>query len=182
MTLAGDAPMDVELRQRQALARHEAHRREVELLDPSRVEQVDRAVREFPVLAYAASVLPAPLPVEVVEKLPRGERRTLGSGHSVRHELVETPSEVRGWMIDPGLVVSIHGVALVPVHEPVGKPLEAALPPRRLRVEGYRAVTSLIAGWEPHPPPLMLDVPTRSGPVPTPTDRLLVEFVERHRR
>ena len=173
MSMGADAPLEVGVRHAHLLARYDLQRREAETADHERIARVDRAVREFPVSAYAASVLPVPLPVERIDKLPRSQRHSLHSGHHVRFELVELPGELRGWLVDPGLAISIHGTAVHPVYEPVGKPQDAALPPLSRRVGGYQSVTARIIGWEAFPAPLAVEGP--NGPVPV--DRLLADFL-----
>lgn len=173
MSMGADAPVEVGARHAHLLARYELQRREAETVDHERVARVDRVVREFPVAAYAASVLPVPLPVERADKLPRGQRHTLPSGHAVRFELVELPGELRGWLIDPALAISIHGTAVHPVYEPIGKQQDAALPPHSRRPPGFAPVTSRIARWDPYPAPLSVE--TASGQVPV--DRLLSDFL-----
>jgi hypothetical protein len=156
MSMGADAPLDQAARQAHLFARYDLQRREAETTDPDRVDRVDRAVREFPVSAYAASVLPRPLPLERVEKLPRARRVTLGSGHVVRFELVEVPGEVRGWLLD-GVAVSIHGTVMRAVYEAVGKAQDAALPPVSRRGGGVQAVTGRIVGWEAVAAPLAVE-------------------------
>lgn len=171
--MGADAPLEVGARHAHLLARFDLQRREAEVADHERVERVDRAVREFPVAAYAASVLPHPLPVEHAEKLPRGQRHTLHSGHSVRYELVELPGELRGWLVDASLAISIQGAAVHPVYEPVGKANEAALPPASRRGGGFQSVTARVTGWRAFPAPLAVEGP--GGPVSV--DRLLTDFL-----
>ncbi|MGW5054292.1 hypothetical protein [Actinokineospora sp. NPDC004072] len=173
MPMGADAPLDPGSRHAHLLTRYELQRREAESVDHDRVARIDRAVREFAVAAYAASVLPAPLPVEHAEKLPRAQRQSLPGGYAVRYELVERPGELRGWLIDPTLAISIHGTAVHPVYEPVGKQA-AALPPPSRRGPGSAPVTARIAGWEAFPAPLAVE--GASGPVPL--DRLLAEYLD----
>ncbi len=174
MSMGADAPLEQAARQAHLLARYDLQRREAEVADPERVDRVDRAVREFPVAAYAASVLPRPLPLERVEKLPRARRVTLQTGHVVRFELEEVPGELRGWLVDAGLAVSIHGTAVRPLYEPVGKAQDAALPPVSRRGGVFHAVTGHITGWEALAAPLAVDGP--GGPVPV--DKLLADFLD----
>ncbi|GGS32519.1 hypothetical protein GCM10010171_28110 [Actinokineospora fastidiosa] len=173
MSMGADAPLEPGARHAHLLARYELQRREAETVDHERVARVDRAVREFPVSAYAASVLPVPLPVERAEKLPRAQRHTLPSGYTVRYELLEFPGELRGWLIDPTLAVSIHGTTVHPIYEPVGKQTDAALQPLSRRGPGAPAVTARIAGWQVFPAPLSVEAPTGSVPL----ERLLADFL-----
>ncbi|SES47205.1 hypothetical protein [Actinokineospora terrae] len=148
----------------------DAERRKV--VGPEVIAQVEQAVRDFPAAAFAAGLLPAPLPVEHAEKLPRGEHRETTEGAKVRHRVVPEPGEVRGWSLGRGVVISMAQATVRPVYVPVARGESAAL-----RHDGT-VVRALISGWEPYPAPVEVEFDDRTVPLEDYLRRILSE----HRR
>ncbi len=143
------------------LARDAERRKRV---DPDALARLDRAVREFPALAFAAGLLPEPLPVERVEKLPRGDHRGTTGGAKVRHRVVAVPGETRGWSLGRGVVISMGQRTVCPVLAPVARGESAGL-----RLDGA-VVRVVITGWEPCPTPVEVEL---DGGRTLPLDRYL---------
>ncbi|MBM7773414.1 hypothetical protein JOD54_003618 [Actinokineospora baliensis] len=132
----------------------DAERRKV--AGPDVLAQVEQAVRDFPAAAFAGGLLPAPLPVEHVEKLPRGEHRETTEGAKVRHRVVAEPGGVRGWSLGRGVVISMAQTTVRPVYTPVARGESAAL-----RHDGS-VVRALISAWEPYPAPVEVELDDRT--------------------
>ncbi|WP_156755267.1 hypothetical protein [Actinokineospora pegani] len=122
------------------------------LMDPEALATVDHAVREFPAAAFAIGMLPTPLPVEQVEKLPRGEVRDAPDGARIRFRAHLVPGETRGWLLGNGVVISMAQRTVQPQYVPVSRGDGVAL-----RRDGI-LVRSAIAGWEPFPAPVEVEL------------------------
>ncbi|WP_026424226.1 hypothetical protein [Actinokineospora inagensis] len=151
------------------LARADEYRQAAE---PEVIAQVEQAVRDFPAAAFAAGMLPEPLPVERQDKLPRSEHRETTEGARLRHRVVLEPSDVRGWHLGRGVLISMARTAVRPVFAPVARGESAAL-----RADGT-VVRSVIAGWEAYPAPVAVEVDDRVVPL----DEYLRRALSEHRR
>ncbi|OLR92168.1 hypothetical protein [Actinokineospora bangkokensis] len=132
------------------------------LVEPEALTALEHAVRDFPAAAFAAGVLPAPLPVEQLEKVPRAEVRETPEGTRVRFRALSAPSEVRGWLLGNGVVISMAQATVRPVFAPVPRGDSAAL-----RLDGV-LVRAFITGWEPYPAPVEVEVDAAGRSVPLP--------------
>ncbi|GAA3005011.1 hypothetical protein [Actinokineospora diospyrosa] len=148
----------------------DAERRKV--ASPEVLALVEQAVRDFPAAAFAGGLLPAPLPLEHAEKLPRGEHRETTEGARVRHRVVAEPGGVRGWSLGRGVVISMAQTAVRPVYAPVARGDSAAL-----RQDGS-VVRVLISAWEPYPAPVEVELDDRTVPLPD----YLLRVLGDHRR
>ncbi|GLZ41850.1 hypothetical protein [Actinokineospora sp. NBRC 105648] len=128
----------------------DAERRKV--VGPDDIALVEQAVREFPAAAFAEGLLPAPLPVERVEKLSRGDQRDTTEGAKVRHRVVAEPSTTRGWSLGRGVVISMAQIVVRPLFVPIAKGDAPAMRP-----DGT-VVRAAISGWEPYPAPIEVEL------------------------
>ena len=131
------------------LARDAERRR---LVEPEVLASLEQTVRDVPAAAFTAGLLPIPLPVEQVEKLPRGEVRETPDGIRIRYRAQNTPSETRGWLLGNGLVIGMAQTTMRPLYAPVARGESAAL-----RLDGV-VVRALISGWQPYPPPVEVEL------------------------
>ncbi|MCG8917310.1 hypothetical protein L6E12_16105 [Actinokineospora sp. PR83] len=143
------------------LARDAERRR---LVEPEALASIEQSVRDFPAAAFTAGLLPIPLPVERVEKLPRGEVRDTADGVRIRFRAQNTPSETRGWVLGNGLVIGMNQATMRPLYVPVARGDSAAL-----RLDGV-VVRALISGWQPYPPPVEVELEQNRS---VPTDEYL---------
>jgi hypothetical protein len=126
------------------------------LVEPDALDAIEHAVRDFPAEAFAAGLLPAPLPVEQVEKLGRGDVRDGPDGTKIRFRAHLVPGTVRGWLLGNGVVISMAQHTVRPVYAPVGRGDGVAL-----RRDGV-LVRSVITGWEPFPAPVEVELDSGS--------------------
>ncbi|SDD66451.1 hypothetical protein [Actinokineospora iranica] len=131
-------------RWRGRLARDVERRR---VIEPGALDRAEQAVREFPAMAFAAGLLPVPLPVQHVEKQTWAGRAP--NGGKVRHRVASEPGPVRGWLLGRGVVITMGQVTVRPVHTAIDT---VALSESGVLVE------SVITGWEPYPPPVEVEL------------------------
>ncbi len=135
------------------------------IAEPGTVERVERAVRDFPAMAYAAGLLPEPLPLERVEKLSRGGRGP--DGAKVRLRVVAEPGETRGWAAGQGVVITLSGHTARPLLAGTEGPA---------RTDAGDLVRALVVGWEHYPPPVEVEPHPAGDPVAL--DRFLRQVLE----